>query len=51
VAKLLPLPELLSSIASIKSDYLARQQVTWSTPRHRNFIRGSAANRNGISRS
>jgi len=28
VAKLLPLPELLSSIAAIKSDYLARQQVT-----------------------
>uniref|UniRef100_A0A804PNB3 Exocyst complex component Sec6 n=1 Tax=Zea mays TaxID=4577 RepID=A0A804PNB3_MAIZE len=27
VAKLLPLPELLSSIASIKSDYLARQQT------------------------
>ncbi|TVU28547.1 hypothetical protein EJB05_20068, partial [Eragrostis curvula] len=28
VAKLLPLPELLSSIASIKYDYLARQQET-----------------------
>ncbi|KAL6912129.1 hypothetical protein ACP4OV_000934 [Aristida adscensionis] len=27
VAKLLPLPELLSSIASIKSDYLSRQQT------------------------
>ncbi|KAL5212816.1 hypothetical protein ABZP36_023663 [Zizania latifolia] len=27
VAKLLPLPDLLSSIASIKSDYLARQQT------------------------
>jgi hypothetical protein len=27
VAKLLPLPDLLASIASIKSDYLARQQV------------------------
>ncbi|GJM86850.1 hypothetical protein PR202_ga02748 [Eleusine coracana subsp. coracana] len=27
VAKLLPTPELLSSIASIKSDYLARQQT------------------------
>jgi exocyst complex component 3 len=28
VAKLLPLPELLQSIASIKADYIARQQVT-----------------------
>lgn len=27
VAKLLPLPELLSSIASIKSDYISRQQA------------------------
>lgn len=27
VAKLLPLPELLASIASIKSDYVQRQQV------------------------
>lgn len=27
VAKLLPLPELLQSIASIKADYIARQQV------------------------
>ncbi|PKI62392.1 hypothetical protein CRG98_017198, partial [Punica granatum] len=27
VAKLLPLPELLQSISSIKSDYIARQQV------------------------
>lgn len=27
VAKLLPLPELLQSIASIKSDYVSRQQV------------------------
>ncbi|KAF5205840.1 Exocyst complex component sec6 [Thalictrum thalictroides] len=27
VAKLLPLPELLSSIASIKSDYITRQQA------------------------
>lgn len=27
VAKLLPLPELLNSIASIKADYIARQQV------------------------
>lgn len=44
VAKLLPLPELLSSIASIKSDYLARQQVMWSLPR--NPIR---AKRSGIS--
>lgn len=27
VAKLLPLPELLQSIASVKADYIARQQV------------------------
>jgi len=27
VAKLLPLPELLQSISSIKADYIARQQV------------------------
>lgn len=27
VAKLLPLPELLASIATIKSDYISRQQV------------------------
>lgn len=27
VAKLLPLPELLQSIASIKADYITRQQV------------------------
>lgn len=27
VAKLLPLPELLLSISSIKTDYIARQQV------------------------
>lgn len=27
VAKLLPLPELLASITSIKSDYVQRQQV------------------------
>lgn len=27
VAKLLPLPELLQSISSIKSDYMTRQQV------------------------
>lgn len=27
VAKLLPLPELLLSISSIKADYIARQQV------------------------
>ncbi|KAK2978604.1 hypothetical protein RJ640_006723 [Escallonia rubra] len=27
VAKLLPLPELLQSIASIKADYIARQQA------------------------
>ncbi|PWA70985.1 exocyst complex component SEC6 [Artemisia annua] len=27
VAKLLPLPELLLSISSIKQDYIARQQV------------------------
>lgn len=29
VAKLLPLPELLASIVSIKADYSSRQQV-WS---------------------
>ncbi|KAF6175650.1 hypothetical protein GIB67_022652 [Kingdonia uniflora] len=28
VAKLLPLPELLSSISSIKSDYVSRQQLS-----------------------
>jgi len=28
VAKLLPLPELLQSIASIKADYISRQQVS-----------------------
>ena len=28
VAKLLPLPELLQSIVSIKADYITRQQVT-----------------------
>lgn len=28
VAKLLPLPELLQSISSIKADYIARQQVS-----------------------
>lgn len=28
VAKLLPLPELLHSIASIKADYVSRQQVS-----------------------
>lgn len=33
VAKLLPLPELLLSIASIKADYIARQQVTSSFTR------------------
>lgn len=27
VAKLLPMPELLQSIAAIKADYIARQQV------------------------
>ncbi|CAK9184915.1 unnamed protein product [Ilex paraguariensis] len=27
VAKLLPLPELLQSISSIKADYIARQQL------------------------
>ena len=32
VAKLLPLPDLLASIASIKSDYLARQQVMRHDP-------------------
>jgi hypothetical protein len=32
VAKLLPLPDLLASIASIKSDYLARQQVMRRDP-------------------
>nr|ACG27070.1 hypothetical protein [Zea mays]ACN29228.1 unknown [Zea mays] len=32
VAKLLPFPELLSSIASIKYDYLTRQQVTYPYP-------------------
>jgi hypothetical protein len=32
VAKLLPLPDLLASIASIKSDYLARQQVMRCDP-------------------
>lgn len=32
VAKLLPLPELLQSIASIKSDYITRQQVPNPTP-------------------
>jgi exocyst complex component 3 len=37
VAKLLPTPELLSSIASIKSDYLARQQVMCSTPEPAQF--------------
>lgn len=31
VAKLLPLPELLQSIASIKADYIARQQVLQSS--------------------
>lgn len=30
VAKLLPLPELLQSIASIKADYIARQQVLFN---------------------
>ncbi|RWW72217.1 hypothetical protein BHE74_00019995, partial [Ensete ventricosum] len=30
VAKILPLPELLASIASIKSDYLSRQQASLS---------------------
>ena len=30
VAKLLPLPELLQSIASIKADYIARQQVVFN---------------------
>ena len=49
VAKLLPLPELLSSIASIKSDYLARQQVMWSTPKPQNSTRGGAASCSGIS--
>ncbi len=29
VAKLLPLPELLQSISSIKADYIARQQVSF----------------------
>lgn len=29
VAKLLPLPELLQSISSIKADYIARQQVSY----------------------
>lgn len=29
VAKLLPLPELLQSIASIKTDYISRQQVSF----------------------
>jgi hypothetical protein len=28
VAKLLPLPELLQSISSIKADYISRQQVS-----------------------
>ena len=28
VAKLLPLPELLQSISTIKADYITRQQVT-----------------------
>ena len=28
VAKLLPLPEMLASIASVKADYLSRQQVS-----------------------
>ncbi|KAJ9555942.1 hypothetical protein OSB04_010556 [Centaurea solstitialis] len=32
VAKLLPLPELLHSISSIKADYIARQQVSLSFP-------------------
>lgn len=31
VVKLLPLPELLQSIASIKADYIARQQVSTTT--------------------
>lgn len=30
VAKLLPLPDLLQSIATIKADYIARQQVQFS---------------------
>jgi len=30
VAKLLPLPELLQSIASIKADYITRQQVPFA---------------------
>ena len=30
VAKLLPLPELLHSISSVKADYIARQQVIFS---------------------
>lgn len=38
VAKLLPLPELLASIASIKSDYLARQQVWKSNSSKFNYI-------------
>lgn len=29
VAKLLPLPELLQSISSIKADYITRQQVSF----------------------
>lgn len=29
VAKLLPVPELLQSISSIKADYISRQQVMY----------------------
>lgn len=32
VAKLLPLPELLQSISSIKADYITRQQVMLLCP-------------------
>ncbi|KAH7840590.1 hypothetical protein Vadar_018935 [Vaccinium darrowii] len=40
VAKLLPLPELLQSIASIKADYITRQQSSYTGTERNSDLQG-----------